>query len=96
MTPDFFIVKVQKDHHQRIQRVKMLKSLQDNEFVDISRIDLITDMKQGLTLKTAYQEEDVYHEGAMVEYYTESNGHEYLRTQANQNAKDNLDNLPTY
>lgn len=96
MTPNFFIMKVQKDRQQRIQRVKMLRSLQDNEFVEIARIDLIPNMKQGLTVKTAYKEGNVYHEDAVVEYYTESNGYEYLRTQANQNAKDNLDNLPTY
>lgn len=98
---DLLIKKVQKDSQGRIQNVQVgidTISSVDGDVV-LTKEQVISILKDGAKIKTIYATTDnkgTFNIGAVVEYYKETNGEEYLKTNANKTAKDNLDNLPTF
>ena len=97
---DLLIKSVQKDTKGRIIQVEVaIDTILDiTGAVILTKNQIITILKDGAKIKTIYDKYDngKYIEGASVEFYTETNGEEYLRTKSNKTDKDNLDNLPTF
>lgn len=61
-----------------------------------TRGTVVSDIESGKLVKTAVKHSDgKYYEGQEVHVIT-VNGSKYLRTDKNNTAKDNLENLPTY
>lgn len=95
---ELLIKKVQKDSKGRIQKVQVGINVITHTLgaVELTKEQVISILKDGAKIKTTYaNDKGILQEGAIVEYYTE-NGIEYLRTNSNKTAKDNLDNLPTF
>lgn len=96
---ELLIKNIQKDSHGRIQKVLIginviTQVLGDVEF---TKDQVIILLKDGAFIKTVYKDDNgILQVGAIVDYYYESYGNEYLKTYSNKTDKDNLDNLPTF
>lgn len=96
---DLLIKKVKKDNDGRIIKAEVAIDtiLGITGTIKLTKNQIIAILKDGAKIKTIYENNDnKYTEGAIVEFYKETNGEEYLRTKSNKTDKDNLDNLPTF
>lgn len=96
---EYVINSVYEDKDKRIVLVKIGKDVASNSDVSTTMetakhvIDLL---KSGKKIVTTRKIAGTYVEGAVVSYYTDSNGIEYLRSIPNGYDADNLENLPKF
>ncbi len=95
---DYIITEVYQDNEKRILLVKI--GLDSSNYTIDTKMEtrsyVIDLLKSGKSVVTSRKISGTYYKGAIVEYYKESNGLEYLRTISNGDVLDNLDNLPKF
>lgn len=90
--PIYYVKKVRKDDEGRITKLKTSKKLESKPEKVYKRKKVVKHLKKGKDLRTAYLEDGRWTEGDKLELHDKK----WLRTEGNDEERDNLDNLGTF
>ena len=90
--PKYYIKKVRRNDDGRIVKVKVSKELDSRPQKVLKRKKVVKHIKKGKDIRTAYLRDGRWTEGDAVEIQDGK----WLRTQGNENHRDNLGSLKSF
>ena len=91
-SPKYYVKKVRRNDDGQIVKVKVSEDLESRPSKVLKRKKVVKQLKKGKDIKTAYLRDGRWTEGDKLKIHNDK----WLRTEGNENQRDNLGSLKSF